>query len=236
MDGLPQDIQALAAGALAEMEADPRHHLQPQRRQALYAALAGAADPALRTAAYWLAVLAAERVLPLFRAQCPDDELPPALLATAIGVLEGRVDAATAAEMEEQGYRASKNAWGYEAGELPWPVGLAADAALRALKEARGYQPLTDLGPLLRRGTVELQPGPEDAPPLLPPEPAGPALNDEDLCQMESGDTASLAAVAAASSEFGPTCDPERLRAFWAWWLQEALPAALAAARRGRLA
>jgi len=244
---LPDPVQSLTAAALAEMQADPQHHLAPKRRQAIYAALAGAAEPALRTAPYWLAVLAAERVLPLFRAQCPDDELPPALLAAAIGVLEGRLDEGTAAEMEAQGYRASKNAWGYEEDELPWPVGLAADAAYHALKEARGYQPLTDLDAYLRQGTVELQPSetrPDaPAPPTrtrpapgasVPPAPGDHDLNDEALCQMDNSDTASVAAVASSSSEFGPTCDPRRLRDFWTWWLLEAVPGALAAARRGQ--
>jgi len=235
VDVLPQAVQDLAAAALAEMQADPQHRLPPQRRQALYAALAGAAEPALRAAPSWLAVLAAQRVLPLFQARCPEDELPPALLSAAIDVLERRVDEAAAAELEARGYWASKNAWGYEADGLPWPVGLAADAALRALKEARGHRPLADLNALLRRGTVELQPDPGDAQPSPAPA-AGDNLNDEDLCQMDGGDTASLAAVAAASSEFGPTCDPQRLLVFWTWWLQEALPAAVAAARRGQIA
>jgi len=233
----PTGVQALASAALDEMAADRQHHMPPKLRQAIYAALAGAPDPALRAAPNWLAVLAAQHVLPLFQAKCPDDELPPALLAAAIAFLEGRLDDATAAGMEEQGYRASENAWGYEQGELPWPVGLAADAAYHALKEARGHQPLTDLEAYLRRGTVVLDPSEErsDEPaPQLTPAPAGePALNDEALCQLDNRDTASIAAVAWASSEFGPTCDPERLQAFWTWWLQEALPAALEAARRG---
>ena len=239
MNELPNPVQSIAAAALAEMQADPRHRLPPKRRQAIYAALTGAPEPALRTAPYWLAVLAAEHVLPLFQAQCPDDELPPALLAAAIGVLEGRLDSGIAAEMEAQGYRASKNAWGYEEDELPWPVGLAADAAYHALKEARGHQPLTDLDAYLRQGTVELQPSEAKADQAaldLTPAPAEHDLNDEALCQMEDSDTASIAAVAAASSEFGPTCDPQRLREFWSWWLQEALPGAAAAARRGQRA
>ncbi len=102
MTELPQAVQSLAAAALAEMQADPQHRLAPRRHQALYAALAAAPDPARRAAPCWLVVLAVERVLLLFRAQCPDDTLPPALLATAIGLLEGRLDAATAAEIEAQ--------------------------------------------------------------------------------------------------------------------------------------
>ena len=233
MTDLPEDVQALAAAAWAEMQADPQHRLVPRRRQGLYAALAGAPDPALRAAPNWLAVLAAQRVLPLFQARCPQDELPPALLASAIGVLEGKLDGATAAEMEARGYAASRNAWGYEDDELPWPVGLAADAAYHALKEARGHQPLADLAAVLKRGTVALQSSdvkPDTAGERLPA-PAAPDVQDEALCQMDNTDTASLAAVAAASTEFGPTCDPERLLAFWTWWLREALPAAAAKAR-----
>ena len=243
MTDLPDSVQTLAAAALAEMQADPQHRLAPRRRQALYAALAGAPEPALHAAPNWLAVLAAQRVLPLFQARCPEDELPPALLATALGVLAGKVDAATAGEMEAQGYRASQNAWGYEEGELPWPVGLAADAAYHALKEARGHKPLGPAGlkAVLRQGTVELQ-TPEAGEPAStlaaasaePSEQAWPGVHDEVLCQMDNSDTASLAAVAAASSEFGPTCDPRRLLEFWTWWLQEALPGAVAAARRAQ--
>jgi hypothetical protein len=232
MEALPEPLPALAAAALAEMQADPRHRLPHQRRQAVYGALA--AIPALRAAPLWLAVMAAERVLPLFRARCPDDTLPPALLAAAVGVLEGKVDPAAAGALEAEGYRASKNAWGYEADGLPWPVGLAADAALRALREARGYQPLTNLAPYLSQGTVALQVEPASDPPRAEPASGAEVLHDEALCQMEAGDTASVAAVAAAASDLGPDCDPERLRIFWTWWLQAALPAAVAAARRGR--
>ncbi len=212
MSELPDPVQSLAAVALAEMQADPQHRLAPRRRQALYAALTGAPEPALRSAPHWLAVLAAERVLPLFRAQCPDDELPPALLAASIGVLEGRLDEATAAEMEEQGYRASKNAWGYEEDELPWAVGLAADAAYHALKEVRGYRPLTNLDAYLGQGTVELQPSearPDEPAPQtrtrpargasVPPAPGEGSLNDEALCQMDNSDTASIAAAAPST-------------------------------------
>jgi hypothetical protein len=225
----PDRVQALADAAFAEMQADPQHRLAPSRRQAIYAVLASAPDAALRAAPNWLAVLAAQRVLPLFQARCPKDELPPAVLATAIGVLEGKLDAAAAAEMEARGYAASRNAWGYEDDELPWPVGLAADAAYHALKEARGHQPLNDLPARLKRGTVALQSS--DPPPAAPLPPAPDELQDEALCQMDNSDTAAIAAVAAASSEFGPTCDPERLLIFWTWWLREALPRAVAAAK-----
>jgi hypothetical protein len=236
VDLLPDTVQSRSAAALAEMQADPQHRLPPWRRHALYTALAAAPEQTLRAAPYGLAVLAAEHGLPLFQAQCPADELPPALLATENGVQEGHMDEATAAELAAQGYRTSKNAWGYEAGELPWPVGLAADAAFHALKEARGHQPLANLQGYSRQSRVELQPAPRPAGRPVQSVPDDASLNDEVLCQIDNSDTASIAAVAPASTEFGPTGDPERLRAFWTWWLQEALPGAVTAARRGRLA
>jgi hypothetical protein len=236
VDLLPDTVQPLSAAALAEMQADPQHRLPPRRRQAMYTALAAAPKQTLRAAPYWQAVPAAERVLPLVQAQCPADELSPALLATAIGMQAGHMDEATAAELEALGCHASNNAWGYEAGELPWPVGLAADAAFHALKEARGHQLLSDLQGYLRQSMVELQPAPRPAGRPAQPVPDDASLNDEVLCQMDNSDTASIAAAAAASTEFGPTCEPERPWAFWTWWLQEALPGAVAAARRGRLA
>jgi len=233
MTELPDSVEALAAAALAEVQADPQHRLAPRRRQAIYAALASAPEGVLAAAPNWLAVLAALHVLPLFQAHCPEDELPPALLATAIGVLEGKLDGATAGEMEARGYQAMRNAWGYEDDELPWPVGLAADAAYHALKETLGHKPLADVAAVLRRGTVALQSSDRPAAPV-PPKPGNEDVQDEALCQMDNTDTASIAAVAAASSEFGPTCDPERLLVFWTWWLREALPEAVAAARRAK--
>src|SRR5262249_4078930 len=154
--------------------------------RALYAALAAAPEPALRAVPGWLAVLAARRVLPLFQAMCPDDEMPPRLLEAATGVLEGRVSAERAAELEREGYRASQSAWGYEEGELPWPVGLAADAAYQALKETLGHRPLADLEPYLGQNTVQLQPDPASEPRATPPsEAAGDDPSDEALCQMD---------------------------------------------------
>jgi hypothetical protein len=125
VDLLPDTVQPLSAEALAEMQADPQRRLPPRRRQALYTALAAAPEQTLRAAPYGLAVLAAEHGLPLVQAQCPADELPPALLATAIGMQEGHMDEATATELEAQGCHASNNAWAMRQVSCPgrwvWP-------------------------------------------------------------------------------------------------------------------
>ena len=229
-------LQSLFDVALDEMQADAQHRLSPQRRRQIYGVLARSADPAMQQAQGWLAVLAAKRVLPLFEHLFPDDDLPREILDAAVGVLQGSVDDTRAAELEDEGYNASGNAWGYEElDEITWPAALAADASYHALKEARGFQPLRRLEQYVTVGTVT-SPFQEDEAFTMEPEPIrGDTWLDEEICTVNDTDTAAAAAVASSCREDGPVCDPARLRAFWAWWLEDAIPMAIKAARLGRL-
>jgi hypothetical protein len=229
-------FQSLLDVALDEMRTDPQHRLSPQRRRQIYGALARSADPAVQQAQGWLAVLVAKRVLPLFERQFPDDDLPREILDTTVGVLQGSVNDARAAEVEDEGYHASGNAWGYdEVDEITWPAALAADASYHALKEARGFQPLAHLGHYHTVGVVT-SPSQEDVVFTQEPEPIrGNTWLDEDICTVNDTDTAAAAAVASSCREDGPVCDPAKLRVFWTWWLQDAIPMAIEAARLGYL-
>jgi hypothetical protein len=229
-------LQLLLDTALGEVKVDPHHRLAPQRRRQIYDALLRSTDFAVQQAQGWLAVLAARRVLPLFERVFPDDSLPRDILDTAVGVLQGSVDDARAVEIEDEGYNASGNAWGYdELEEITWPAALAADASYHALKEARGFQPLNHLDRYHTVGTVT-SPLQDDAVFSLEPEPTrGYTWPDEEVCTVADADTAAAAAVASSCREDGPVCDPEKLQAFWTWWLVEAIPMAIEAARLGHL-
>jgi len=228
---LPEALQALVNTALAEMQADPGHRLSHQRRGQIYAALGPLTEDIGRKARGWLAVNTARRVLPTFQEAFPDDTLPQQLLDMAVSILQGRGDAAAADELQEWGYNASGNAWGYDEAEVPWNADLAGSAAYHALKEARGQPPLQYLDRVFKLGVVAWPSG-EPVMEYPTPQPAT-QFTDEDLCQNDASDTAANAAVAFACEAGGPTCDPDKLREFWTWWLMEAIPEAWETAHSG---
>jgi hypothetical protein len=206
---VPDSIQPLLALVLSEVEADPEHKMSPQRRREVYSALSTVeGQPTIG----WLAVITAQRVLPIFQQRYPDDTLPQELLNTAIGVLQGQVEDAQATEMIDRGYHASAGAWGYDEREIPWPVWLAGNTCYHALKEVCGYQPLSFL-PEYYKGDV-----------LTP-------WSDKDLCEMDFSDAAGAAAIASSSNLHGTAYGSQRQLEFWRWWLGEAIPAALAGPR-----
>jgi hypothetical protein len=221
---LPETLQALVNTALAEMQADPDHRLSHQRRGQIYDALGPLTEDISRNARGWLAVITARRVLPAFQAAFPEDTLPQQLLDMAVSILQGRGDEAAAEELQEWGYNASGNAWGYDEAEVPWNADLAGSAAYHALKEARGQPPLQYLDKVFKLGAVAWPPG-EQITEYPEPRPAT-QFTDEDLCQIDASDTAANAAVAFACEAGGPFCDPGKLREFWTWWLTEAIPEA----------
>lgn len=229
-------FQSLLDVALGEMRADPHHRLSPQRRRQIYGALARSADPAMQRAQGWLAVLAAKRVLPLFERLFPDDDLPREILDATVGVLQGNVDDARAAELEDEGHHASGNAWGYdEVDEITWPAALAADASYHALKEARGFQPLNHLENYHTVGTVTSMFQEGEAFTSQPEPTGGGTWLDEEVCTVNDTDTAAAAAVASSCEDGGPVCAPDKLQVFWTWWLRAAIPMAIEAARLGCL-
>ena len=225
---IPEKLTALVTAALAEMQADPSHRLPYQRRREIYDAFGN--DQIGRDALGWLAIITARRVLPIFQEAFPEDTLPQELLGTAVGVLQGQVDEETVEEMQELGYNAAGNVWGYDEDEMPWNADMAGGAAYHALKEARGQKPLQHLDKVFSLGVVDLASGEmvtEHPQPM-----SGDQFADEELSQIDSSDTAAKAAVAFACGAEGPHCGPEKLCVFWTWWLQEAIPEAWEAAHK----
>ena len=227
---LPPALQTLVDTALAEMQTDPDHRLSHRRRGQIYDALGPLTEDSGRKARGWLAVMTAMRVLPIFQAAFPEDTLPQQLLDMAVSMVQGRGDEAAADELQEWGYNASGNAWGYDEAEMPWNADMAGSAAYHALKEARGQPPLQHLDKVFKLGVVAWPSGEQVT--KYPNPQAATQFTDEDMCQIENSDAAAVAAVAFACNAGGPTCDPDKLREFWTWWLMEAIPEAWETAHR----
>ncbi len=221
---LPEELQLLVNTALAEVNANPQHRLVPQRRRQIYDAFKASMDPVSQRARSWLAVITAQRVLPLFQQEFPEDTLPQDLLNAAIGVLQGQVDDATADDIQDHGYHASGNTWGHDETEISWNADLAGCATYHALKEARGQEPLGHLNKFFKLGEVSWPSGRSIS--EYPQPIRADQFTDEDLCQIENSDTAAAAAVAFACEPGGPLCDSSKFQEFWIWWLTVAIPEA----------
>ncbi len=216
---LPTELQNLISIALAEMSSDLQHRLNPNRRRQIYDAFGETTDRTSQQTRGWLAVLTAERVLPIFQQNFPEDTLPKELLETTVGILKGGVNESIADDMQDQGYHASGNTWGYIEEEMPLNADLAATAAYHALLEARGRYPFRDLQSLRKRERIR----------------TGDNIGeeywidrmDEDLVTVGGiGDTAAFAAIASACRQDRLQCDPQELEQFWKWWLTVAIPLA----------
>lgn len=211
---LPRSIQALIDAAKVAVEADSQHALDPLHRLAIYEAFS---DTEAATAPCWLAVVTAQRMLPIFQQHYPDDHFPEELLTTALNIMQGtEVEPAVLENMLDQGHHASAGAWGYDEHEIPWPVWLAGNTAYHALSEVAGYLPLRNL-PDYYKGDVLTK------------------WTDQDLCEYPYCDTAGAAAIASASDCYGQSIDPAKQLAFWRWWLTDAMVIAYRSASQGKL-
>jgi hypothetical protein len=223
-NALPEEIKQGIALALAEVNAEPKHRLSHQRRRKLYDLFKTFSDLNTHRAIQWLAVITAQRVLPLFQQEFPDDTLPEELINAAIGVLKGKVNDTTADDIQDQGYQASGASWGYDEETITWNADLAGSAAYHALMESRGQEPFEHLDKIFEIGVVSVPSG--NWVDKYPKPKGADQLTDESLCQFPNSDTAGVAAVAFSCRSDGPICDTLKLKEFWVWWLTEAIPKA----------
>lgn len=217
---LPPKLQKLINIALTEMSSDIQHRLNPNLRCQIYDVFGEVTDKTGQRIRGWLAVITAEHVLPIFQQYFPEDTLPKELLATATGILQGRVNEVIADDMQDQGYHASGSTWGYNEEEMPLNADLAATAAYHALLEARGRYPFRDLHSLRKRERIRTgnNVGEEYWADRI----------DEDLVVGGGiGDTAAFAAIASSCQYDRLQCDSQKLEHFWKWWLTGAIPLAL---------
>lgn len=195
-------VQPLLDLVFGEVKADPNHKMSPLRRREVYKILSNHMG---KRSLQRLAIMSAQKVLPIFQQKYPNDTMPKELIETANKYLLGQIEEEIVKEKLDLGSHASGNAWGYDEREIPWPVWLAGNASYHALNEVYGCRPLMDLPEYYKGDALT-------------------AWSDEDLCEYSFTDTAAVAAVASSANPNGKGCDSQKLLEFWTWWLTEAIP------------
>ena len=245
-DAVPGKVEEVVGEAVRAVEAHPRHALEWFLRRRLYRAFGSFEQGKVRAARGWLAILAAQKVLPLFIERLPYHSLPLHLVAVAIDELSAYRDGTYVVtyDQTERGKDLLELSYGALGNELYedeqartfFAADLAATAADKALREARGwedpferlehvYQGTGDHAGLMsfRTGTVS-----DDWV-------AAAGRGEETWVHLAAvGDTAGAAALAFAYRSSVVTCDPNKLRTFWLWWLTEALPKAWQLSQLGK--
>jgi hypothetical protein len=185
------------------MARHPEHQLSPVHRRRIYAVL-GAGDRGRRARGH-LAVHAAQRVLPVWTSERPDDPVAEDVLRIAQAVLGRGGDRRTGAATADRAWR-HMEAVGESHGGEPHRSLLAGLAAVAALREALGEDPFEGVT-------------------------MGERTTDADLDPWSS-DAAVFAVGAVAGAAWEADADPDGRRDFWDWWLSAAVPAAVHAAGR----
>jgi hypothetical protein len=209
---LPETLQELLQRAQAAVERHPQHDLNLGYRQAIGRACGPHRDSGLpgSVAAHRrrarLAILTVRRVLPLWEACFPGDERSRRILEMAEGVLRGEIlpeDADENAARFWDDLDALQPEFGPEKAPMALAVGYAAASALvAAYGEAWDDLDVEEID-----------------------------YESVDSRDFTCNDTAFYASIAYAG---GPVWeilarvspDAERRRAFWTWWLTEAVPLA----------
>lgn len=193
----------------AAVEAHPQHHLSPPLRRDFYLDLEDTLF--IRRFRGWLAILAVQRVLPILMELTPYEPLPFREIAAAIRLLrrDDELEDDEVSEILERAYNQNGNWPGedYVTGVEHFHVAAVEFAATKALIEVTGWRDPFHLA-------------------MPPGTPDDQWHGDEQLVLLGDGDTAGSAAMAASCSSQPFTCDPERLLAFWMWWLDTAWPRA----------
>lgn len=219
---LPTVLQERVSHALDEVGLHVERKLSLQSRRELYKLL-------MTNSAYgWLAFITARRVLPIFSKTFPpeffealsDEEIdliegsPYNLLKVTEELLLRRVDVETVNSVIAAGYDIQ---WYYVKDNVPNNAVWAANAAVRALTESSGVEPLQHVSLYHKRDVNGAWISGEN-------------WDDEELANS-GGDTVSAAVVAFASDldysdPAKAKCNPTKTQEFWEWWLTEAIPQA----------
>ena len=234
---LPQALIDGTNQALQTLQSHPKAYVEWRVRQHIYRAFGSYTERPIHIERGWLAILAAQKVLPIFVAAHPYYSLPIHLIAAAIDELGyDRTDATLFAydhaqhveRLLELAYQVLGNPWldDYN-GHVDYAADMAATAANKALQEAHGWEdPFAHIhsfyiGTGEKKGFMSLR---KEAQPQWW-EPATNYSEEQWIYLAAVGDTAGAAAIAYAGQS-DRTCDRAKLEEFWTWWLQDAIPEA----------
>jgi hypothetical protein len=216
---VPNDVTRLVQAGLLQMRINPDHHYDWRIRRMLYELMNATYGKQGYEAHGWLAILAAEFVLPIFLAAITDDPLPEQLLDCAQKVIQRAVprDSAVVMELLEEGCLGTGLDCIDWRDTIAYNAEYAGEATYVALVEANGNHDLLEaIEECVRgEGVVAFN------------LPQGMTLDDiTDYEIADIGlyrDTASAAAIAYACEKERYLLEPQRLNEFWEWWATEAM-------------
>jgi len=201
----PIDIQGIIERARQAVIGDPQHNLTPFYRGLIYSLFGPFDKEKSRFPLGKLAIIAVEKVLPIWENQWPTDKRPHDLLANAKHVLAGLISTKEGRLMAEAAFDQTAEWMGTldeaNGNKEPLAASIVLAAAVECLFEASGVHTFSGINP---------------------------AKTEADLDPW-STDTAGWAASSYAGPWYDSASDPKRRREFWDWWITEAVPSVLSA-------
>ncbi len=225
---LSAEFRPLLEKSFALIKANVQHEFNPRERLKIYEALEGMGIEFGKKVRGWLGILAAKKVLPIFKEGLPEERVPAQLIRYAQRFIEKGNDEKLWGKVNDL-HTVSGNLWGFEdeVSNRTMLAGWAAQSAAyeayglnrlaNALKHVRVFDvpipfdeglPTKDLGQLVMVGATEES---DENP-----------ITDRQLAESGQGDTAPVAAYAYALDEVDEF-QPNKLLEFWAWWLGEGI-------------
>jgi hypothetical protein len=226
LDETTLPFYAELVAARDKMRADPHYSLLPKYRLPIYKAVQEKAPDVEYKFYGWLALITAEKVLPIWEELVPDDEEPILMLKIAKQLLLGQAKLEDFAEEFDDFYYAVGAFLCDE--QIPFPVRAALNACYTALEANLPIRPFQQFS------AYQIEQGFADE------RIHGSWLDAaSDAVLAYSGQAYDLTTISdynllLKSSELGtilasitpPEFKPEKRREFWEWWLNEALPEA----------
>lgn len=197
---LPDPLRAAIEQARVMLASERAGDLPLALRRRLWAAL-GPLDTEGRKRRARLAIASARHVLPAWDAAYPGDGTPERLLALAEAVIAGSADEVSCARYRALALSHFDSLSSLAAAPIVVAAGYAAAQALAAALFDEAFDP----------------------------ERIDPAVSDNELDPMERDASYLAAVVSAGGPPWHSSTSAARRRAFWEWWLHEAVPAAWSA-------
>jgi hypothetical protein len=213
---LPTELQHSIDQALDAILNHPQHLLPSRHRRAIYNAFGAVETGNAEQARVRLAVMTARHVLPVWQHVWPSDSLPQFALRTADDVLQGRVDAQTVEVEVSDASEVLEDLRNTREGQVHLDALFAGQAAISALAKAFKLCSVVSAHLAARINDYNSYIAAEEID----------ILSWKILWVEENNDTALWAAAAFAGGISDIRPDPAKQRAFWEWWLTEAIPIA----------